>query len=77
MSSAVTSMIEHANRRPTVKAFCVGQAKSGTASLYGLLATKYGAAHEPERAQILDMILRESRGEVDTGLLFPGDLWNR
>jgi hypothetical protein len=47
------------------RAFCVGQAKSGTASLYGLLAARYAAAHEPERAQLLSMILRESRGEVD------------
>ncbi len=47
------------------KAFCVGQAKSGTASLYGLLAAHHRAAHEPEREQILEMILRQSRGEVD------------
>ena len=47
------------------KAFCVGQAKSGTVSLCGLLATHHRAAHEPEREQTLDMILRESRGEVD------------
>lgn len=46
------------------RAFCVGQAKSGTASLYGLLAGQYRAAHEPEREQLLGMILRESRGEV-------------
>lgn len=47
-----------------IKAFCVGQAKSGTASLVGLLSTNYRAAHEPERPELLDMILRESRGEV-------------
>lgn len=47
-----------------VKAFCVGQAKSGTASLVGLLSTNYRAAHEPERPELLDMILREARGEV-------------
>jgi hypothetical protein len=46
------------------KAFCVGQAKSGTASLFGLLATHYRAAHEPERAETLELILRESRGEL-------------
>ena len=49
---------------PAVRAFCVGQAKSGTASLYGLLAANYRAAHEPEREQTLDLILRESRGEL-------------
>jgi Sulfotransferase domain len=49
---------------PAITAFCVGQAKSGTASLASLLAANHRAAHEPERAQILEMILRESRGEV-------------
>ncbi len=53
------------NRNPVrVKAFCVGQAKSGTASLVGLLSAHYRAAHEPERPELLDMILRESNGEV-------------
>jgi hypothetical protein len=47
-----------------VKAFCVGQAKSGTASLFGLLSTHHRAAHEPERESQLELILRESRGEV-------------
>ncbi len=50
---------------PAVRAFCVGQAKSGTASVCGLLATHYRAAHEPEREQLLDLILREARGELD------------
>ena len=50
--------------RVRVKAFCVGQAKSGTASLVGLLSTRYRAAHEPERPELLEMIIRESRGEV-------------
>ena len=58
-------MIQHSPLCPTVRAFCVGQAKSGTASLYGLLATSHRASHEPEREQILEMILRESRGEID------------
>jgi Sulfotransferase domain len=49
---------------PAIRAFCVGQAKSGTGSLAALLAANHRAAHEPERAQILEMILRESRGEV-------------
>lgn len=53
------------NRKPVqVKAFCVGQAKSGTASLVGLLSANYRAAHEPERPELLDMIVRESNGEV-------------
>ena len=50
-----------------VKAFCVGQAKSGTVSLVGLLSRNYRAAHEPERPELLDMILRESRGELSAG----------
>ena len=50
---------------PAVRAFCVGQAKSGTASVCGLLATHYRAAHEPERTQVLELILREARGERD------------
>ncbi len=53
------------NRMPVrIKAFCVGQAKSGTASLVGLLSANYRAAHEPERPELLSMILRESRGEL-------------
>ena len=47
------------------RAFCVGQAKSGTASLYSLLARSYRAAHEPERPQTLEMILRRFGGEID------------
>jgi hypothetical protein len=58
-------MIDQTRLDPMVKAFCVGRAKSGTGSLYGLLATSYRASHEPEREKTLEMILRESRGEVD------------
>ena len=47
-----------------MKAFCVGQAKSGTASIAGLLSTSYRVAHEPERAATLDLILRHARGEL-------------
>jgi GrpB-like predicted nucleotidyltransferase (UPF0157 family)/GNAT superfamily N-acetyltransferase len=46
------------------RAFCVGQAKSGTASLCGLLSGAYRAAHEPERAELLGVILREAHGEM-------------
>ena len=54
-------------RRPVrIKAFCVGQAKSGTASLVGLLSANYRAAHEPERAETLEVILREARGQLST-----------
>lgn len=49
-----------------VKAFCVGQAKSGTASLAGLLSANYRVTHEPEREEILSMILRESQGTLST-----------
>ena len=57
-------------RTPRVKAFCVGQAKSGTASLVGLLSANYRAAqHEPERAATLDLILRHAHGELsDTAI---------
>jgi hypothetical protein len=57
-------MIAGTDSVPAINAFCVGQAKSGTASLAALLAGKHRAAHEPEREQILEMILRESHGEV-------------
>lgn len=49
-----------------VKAFCVGQAKSGTASLVGLLSAHYRAAHEPEREEMLAMVLRESQHDIST-----------
>ena len=56
-------------RPPRVKAFCVGQAKSGTASLVGLLSANYRATHEPERAATLDLILRRAHGELsDTAI---------
>jgi len=48
----------------STRAFCVGQAKAGTASLCGLLASAGRAAHEPERADTLGMILREARDEA-------------
>ena len=51
---------------PRVKAFCAGQAKSGTASLAGLLSANHRVAHEPERAETLDLILHEARGELPT-----------
>ena len=52
------------NSATRVRAYCVGQAKSGTASLYGMLSTNHRAAHEPERAALLETILRESRHDV-------------
>ena len=51
-------------RTPNVRAFCVGQAKSGTASLAGLLSGSYRVAHEPERAETLDLVLRDARGQL-------------
>lgn len=48
---------------PSTRAFCVGQAKSGTASLAGLLRRDYRTAHEPEREETLDLILSRSRGD--------------
>jgi len=50
----------------SVKAFCVGQAKSGTASVWGLLRKNYRAAHEPERARTLETILKEATGAFST-----------
>ena len=52
------------NSATRVKAFCVGQAKSGTTSLCGMLSAGHWAAHEPEREALLEMILRESRHDV-------------
>lgn len=49
---------------PEPRAFCVGQAKAGTTSVHGLLATGYRAAHEPERGELLRMVLREADGDV-------------
>jgi hypothetical protein len=51
------------------KAFCVGQVKSGTASLYSWLAKNYRAAHEPERQRLLELIVREGSGEVSASEL--------
>lgn len=59
-----------------VKAFCVGQAKSGTASLVGLLSANYRVAHEAERAATLDFILRHARGEF-SGAAIRGHLLAR
>ena len=50
MEDLLTS--DRQNSQRITKAFCVGQAKSGTASLYALLSRCYRAAHEPERAQL-------------------------
>jgi hypothetical protein len=60
-----------------IKAFCVGQAKSGTGSLAALLTANHRAAHEPEREQILEMILRESRGDVSDNDFRSGHLASR
>jgi len=57
-------MIENQYSSRIAKAFCVGQVKSGTGSLWGLLKKHYRADHEPEREQTLLMILREAHGEV-------------
>ena len=52
-----------------MKAFGVGQAKAGTASIVGLLAANHRVAHEPERAATLDLILRHTHGELsDTAI---------
>ena len=56
--------MEATNQSSRVKAFCVGQAKAGTASLVGLLAAHYRVAHEPEREEMLNMILRESQHDI-------------
>nr|MDJ0570063.1 hypothetical protein [Pleurocapsa sp. MO_192.B19] len=64
MDEVLTRDRESSQRK--TKAFCVGQAKSGTASLYALLSRCYRAAHEPERAETLKMILRQSEGKIDT-----------
>ena len=54
-----------ANTPPrTFQAYCVGHAKSGTASMYGLFNRDYRAAHEPDRSELLKMILLEAEGAI-------------
>ncbi|MBZ0268888.1 hypothetical protein K8I85_12080 [bacterium] len=48
----------------TTRTFGVGQAKSGTASLVGLLERGTRAAHEPERPETLDLIRSEAAGTL-------------
>jgi hypothetical protein len=45
-------------------AFCVGQAKSGTGSLWCVFRDRFRAAHEPEHSALLAKILEERRGVV-------------
>ena len=47
----------------SIRAFCVGQAKSGTASLAGLLRRDFRTAHEPEREATLDLVMARDRGD--------------
>lgn len=45
-------------------AYCVGQAKSGTASLWGACRTHLRAAHEPERAEVLSVVLQQAADSI-------------
>ena len=45
-------------------AYCVGDAKSGTASMTGMLETHFRSAHEPERSQLLDRVVAYDQGRV-------------
>ncbi|MCY3913517.1 MAG: hypothetical protein OXG43_09745 [Chloroflexi bacterium] len=49
--------------------YCIGAAKSGTSSLAGVLETGFRAAHEPQRAELLDAVMA-----LDTGRLGPSEL---
>lgn len=42
------------------RAYCVGHAKSGTASMAGLFQGNVRSSHEPERTELLKMILLEA-----------------
>jgi hypothetical protein len=61
--------MDSANRVHRPHAICVGQAKSGTGSLWGVFNRNFRAAHEPERAELIAQVLRKSRGEIDDGEL--------
>jgi len=56
-------LIQAASQR-RLHAYCVGQAKSGTASLWGACRTNLKAAHEPERSEVLAKALRIADGSV-------------
>jgi hypothetical protein len=45
-------------------AYCVGNAKSGTYSLVGMLEANFRSGHEPERSELLSFILSEADGAV-------------
>ncbi|MDP6798393.1 MAG: hypothetical protein QF744_01005 [SAR202 cluster bacterium] len=46
------------------QAYCIGDAKSDTASMTGMLETHFRSAHEPERAQLLDKVVDFDRGRM-------------
>lgn len=50
----------------STKAFCVGQAKSGTASLAGLLRRDFRTEHEPEREATIDLVVARARGDFES-----------
>jgi hypothetical protein len=52
------------NQSRAFQAYCVGQAKSGTASMYGLFQANFRSAHEPERSELLKKILLETNGSI-------------
>lgn len=52
-----------------VRAFCVGQAKSGTGSLAAMLARDHRVAHEPERSETLDLIRRVHEEGMPAGAI--------
>lgn len=47
-----------------VHAYCVGQAKSGTGSLWGVFKDAFRAEHEPLRQELLDQVVRLAGGNV-------------
>ena len=50
----------------STKVFCVGQAKSGTASLAGHLRRDFRTAHEPEREATIDLVVARARGDFES-----------
>jgi len=62
MNQGQQGSVKDSKRR--LHAYCVGQAKSGTASLWGACRTQFKAAHEPERSEVLAKALQIADGSI-------------
>ena len=52
-------------RKRRIHAYGLGNAKTGTTSLYSIFAGHFRAAHEPDKAPLIDMFAREEAGQVN------------